>query len=320
VDYKVVQSANDFTFDSELDFSSAKFRFQEAEVIFYIPFGETFRMEEELGEILINTLHLNGYRSYQMEGNDWVFDRSGIRCLTCDDVSSRRPRASDSRSRRSSGFRDWEDVRGESMTYEFEEFSKITVTSHLYIKIEQDDEYRVEVKGDDIDDVYLKQRGGRLNIELKNDWDWWDQRDWGKPTKYVYITAPDIEEIELIGACDGQLVGFRGRELEISLTGASELDADIEPRYLDVRLTGASKIKLEGSAERLDVTLIGASRMDALDFKVSRAQVKAIGASKATIYATDEIEIDASGVSSVRYKGTSNVDINSDGLSTVKRY
>ena len=49
------------------------------------------------------------------------------------------------------------------------------------------------------------------------------------------------------------------------------------------------------------------------------ADISANGASKAKVYATENIEAEASGVSQIRYRGEARVNANSDGLSTVKR-
>ncbi len=311
VSYTVVQDGNDFIFDSEIDFNQAPFRFQEVDAIFYIPFGETFRMEYELREILSNTLHLNGYRAYQMEGNDWTFDRGGIKCITCDEegISRRRSRSGA-----------WNSVRGEAITYEFEDFNSIKVASSFKIRIRQDNEYRVELKGDDADEVTLVQYGDELEIKYRDSWDWWDRNRGYDLDLHLYVTAPELESLELIGGCEGRIDDFNTREMEIKLTGASELDADIDPRFLDVELVGASKLTLDGKANELNAKLVGASRLDASDFRSQNVDVSVLGASKAEVYGTEEIEIKATGVSTVRYRGTDRVRIDSDGLSTVRRY
>jgi hypothetical protein len=332
--YNITQRGDDFIFDSEIDFNNAPFRFQQVDIIMYIPFGETFRMDQDLDEIIRNTLYLNGYRAYQMEGNDWVFDRDGINCLTCEPVSNRYNNSSrsyrrDSRSgnrgmdqsnnEQSLSLRNWDRVRGETITYDFEDFKAVRISALMNVKIVKGDTYSVEIKGEDVDEVYLNQRGNQLEIEYKNDWDWWDRKDWNAPEINIYITAPQLESIELIGGCRGEISGFDPRNFEINLIGASEVDADIDARYLDVNLTGMSKLNLNGSGYRLDAKIVGASRLYASGFTSERASVEVIGASKAQIHASEELKIHAAGVSTVYYSGTSNVDIESDGLSTVKR-
>ncbi len=82
--YEVIRKGDDFIFDANIALGdSTPFRFQELHATFYIPYDKVFRMDDDLSEILINTLHLNGYRASQMKGNDWVFNEDGIQCLTC---------------------------------------------------------------------------------------------------------------------------------------------------------------------------------------------------------------------------------------------
>jgi len=214
---------------------------------------------------------------------------------------------------------DWDSFRGDSEEFPFEDFKQVKISSHFYIKIEQDDEYTVRVKGRDLDDVYLRNRGNKLEIEYKNDWTWWEDKDWGEPDKYVYITTPTLESLELLGACEGEISGFRNSNMEISMTGASDLRADIDPDFLDINLTGASILKLDGHGDRLDVKMEGASKLEADDYRADKVKVRARGASKATVFASEEMDITADGVSTVRYRGTNNVRIESEGLSTVKR-
>jgi hypothetical protein len=84
--YNVTHDGDDILFDSDLTFpEGTKFRFENVNATFYIPYGKVFRMDKDLDEILTNNpLYKNGYRAYQMEGNDWVFDKDGINCLTCE--------------------------------------------------------------------------------------------------------------------------------------------------------------------------------------------------------------------------------------------
>jgi len=84
--YNVVQQDSSLIFDSDLILEqSAPYRAQRAEIKLYVPYGQQFQMDEELGDILRNTLYPNGYETDQLEGNIWVFTKNGLKCLTCKD-------------------------------------------------------------------------------------------------------------------------------------------------------------------------------------------------------------------------------------------
>ncbi|MFY0688739.1 MAG: PspC domain-containing protein [Cyclobacteriaceae bacterium] len=316
VSYSIVQEGDQFIFDSEIDFRNGPFRFQEADVVFYIPLGTTFRMDENLDEIIRNTLYHNGYRAHQMEGNDWVFDTEGLQCLTCEpsERKSRRNYRYKSRDQRR-----WDNATGDTRTYEFENFNEVKITSFFDVKIEQGNEHSVMVKGENVEDIFLSQRGDELNIEYKHDWEIWERDDWDKKA-YIHIITPSLESIELIGGCSGTLEGIEGDDLEITLTGASEIEGEINVDYLDVNLTGASKLELKGNADRADIRIVGASKIDALEFPVDRMELQALGASKANVYATESLDVKAAGVSTVRFKGSPRLMADDDGLSTIKKY
>lgn len=318
LDYSIEFRDGDVYFDEELDFQVPGFKFQTTDVIFYIPFGQPFRMESDLAEILVNTLHLNDYRSYQMEGNDWVFDQSGIRCLTCsepdrEDTIDRR------RSQRNEDASPNYNISGEAITYDFQDFESVKISSLFLVTLEQGEEYKVEIKGRDADDVRLSKIGDELVIRYKDDWDIWNKKSRKDIELSVYIQAPNISELELSGGCEGRITGFDTRDMEITLNGASDLNASITSNRLDVYLSGASKLILEGESRTLDVRLDGASTLEGYNFSARFAEIKSNGASKAEVFATEELEADASGVSQIRYRGNARVNSNSDGISTIRR-
>lgn len=313
VDYGVEQIGDEFFFDSGLTFNDGvPFRFQTLEATFYIPYGKVFRMESELGEILINTLHLNGYRAYQMRGNDWVFEKNGIKCLTCDETDN--TDYSSKSQRRSSKANDTQN------NYDFQDFDEVRLTSLFDFEIRKGDRYSVELEGDedDLDEVSLVQHGDELEIEFKTDWKWWKDKDWKRRVK-VFIVMPELERLVVTGACEGDVTGFENNDLSIEIAGASEVFADINVAYLTVDLAGASELTLVGDAENLEADIIGASKLSAYNLQANDVDVNAIGASTARVYARNDLEANASGASTIRYRGNPSVTWDSNGLSSVKK-
>lgn len=313
IQYEIKMESGNIVFDEEISLDGQPFKFQTVDVIFYVPFGQPFRMDDDLSEILVNTLHLNGYRSYQMEGNEWMFDESGIVCLTCGEN-----RSSDRYvPQQNKGSQNWTTIDGESLSFDNENFNSILVGSLVQVEIIQAEEYKVALKGKYADRVKLYQTGRELKVRYKEDWKILD--DEREDMVHLYIETPNLENLELTGGCKGRIVGFDDRDMEISLDGASELLAIINPKRLDAYLGGASILNLEGAAESLDIKLDGASSLDAFSFNVDYAEVTTNGASKAKINVEESLEAKASGVSQIRYRGNGRVNSNSDGLSTIKR-
>jgi phage shock protein PspC (stress-responsive transcriptional regulator) len=292
VTYNVMLDDSIFTFDSNIQFSEeAKFRGQKLDMILYIPYNQTFMMDEDLRYILSSTIYPNGYRVSQMEGNTWMFTEDGLQCLTCtsEKSSSRRSRSYDS-------------DNGDHLSFDFEGFQSVDVGSIFNTEILSGSDWDVVVSGRDrdLEDVVVKVTNGELNINFKKDISKWDRNR--KEVK-VHIIMPELESLDLSGAAKGKIYGFDQHHMDINLSGASVTEMDVNLTEANIKLAGVSRLNLSGTGENLEATVSGASNLDAEDFMVDYAVVNVSGASKAWVHVNKELEIDASGGSSVRYSG-----------------
>lgn len=316
--YNVTRETGDFYFDSNITFpEGTSYRFQNVDAMFYIPYGKEFKIDYELKDILVNTLHLNGYNSSQIgEKNTWVYTDKGLECVTCSEKSSRNYDYEDDDFRSSNS--NSSDL--EKIDYPFEDFDEVTISSFFDILIDQGDVWNVTVKGnnEELDEVYLNQVGNRLEVNYReDDWEWWKDQSSDKPI--LYITMPALEYLQVVGDCDGEVTGFQNNEMNVKMTGASDIYMNVDVEDLELKLTGASQVELRGYGHHLHVEIIGASKFEGYQFRADRASIKAVGASKAEVFASEEIDIDAAGMSKVKYRGTNKVSINSSGVSTVSK-
>jgi phage shock protein PspC (stress-responsive transcriptional regulator) len=83
--YQVSQQDSVLVFDRNFSFApKALYRDQRLRMTLYIPYEMPFRMEENLAEILRDTLYKFGYRRRDMKDNLWKFNTQGeLVCLTC---------------------------------------------------------------------------------------------------------------------------------------------------------------------------------------------------------------------------------------------
>jgi hypothetical protein len=188
------------------------------------------------------------------------------------------------------------------------------------VDISQGDEWKVILRGgdNDLDDVYVNQIGSKLEVKYKEDnWEWWRDRDGEKVA--LFVTLPELEYLDLIGDVDGEIKGFDNEELSIDATGACELYLNVSVDDLELKFAGASTAEIKGDVEDLKAELIGASKIEAYDLMADRARIKASGASKAEVYASEELDLTSDGVSKIRYRGTRNVSSRDSGMSTIER-
>ena len=137
------------------------------------------------------------------------------------------------------------------------------------------------------------------------------------------ITMPDLYALNLSGAALGTAVGFESEhDFHLSLSGASELDMDMQTGDFDASLSGASRLKgiltatsteihLSGDSHSTlagtggDLTLIasGASIAKLKEFTINDAAIGLSGASNASLYVNGNLDADLSGASYLEYQG-----------------
>ncbi len=127
----------------------------------------------------------------------------------------------------------------------------------------------------------------------------------------------DDVEMELSGAVNGRFAG-KGRDFEGELSGACNLDADLEFRNCTLDCSGASKAELAGKAERLSVDGSGACSIDSKDLKTDYASVDLSGASKAKVYADKELRYDIPRSCKITYYGNAKLINLSDDNNVVR--
>jgi hypothetical protein len=135
---------------------------------------------------------------------------------------------------------------------------------------------------------------------------------------------PELSVLKLSGASTGSARGFNSaHDTNVSLSGASTLDIDLEAASSSVEVTGASRLTgklkatsiglqingasnatLSGSARSIDLDESGASRAELAGIDASDVRVVLSGASRATVSPKDSISVNLSGASSLTYSGS----------------
>jgi phage shock protein PspC (stress-responsive transcriptional regulator) len=306
ITYNIVLKDSVFTFDSNIQFmEDAKFRGQTLDMILYVPYNQPFEMDEDLRQILRNTIHYYGFRVSQMEGNIWMFTEDGLQCLTCTDNNN------------TSGIeREFSTPIGEEISYNFSDFESVDIGSIFRAEIFAGEEWDVTVSGrdKDLEDVVVKVSNGELNIGFKRDISRWDRN---RKEVNVFIRMPELESLDLSGAAKSKIYGFDQQYMDINLSGASVTEMDVNLTEADIELEGVSKLNLSGTGETLQAEVSGASNLDAAEYEVDYAVINVSGASKARVHVVKELDINASGGSSVRYTGNPMVKSDRAGGSSI---
>ena len=182
----------------------------------------------------------------------------------------------------------------------FTGFDRVEVDNAFKVDITQSGTYSVVVRVDSSLEQRLEvvKEGNTLKIGLM------DEGGGVKiqaGTKEVEITMPELTGLDLSGASQGTITGFKST------------------KTLDVGLQGASEVTMSGSGQNVMVVAEGASTVDLTNFSVVDANVEARGISQVIVNVSGRLDADASGDSNVYYLGDPTMgEIDTSGGSSVE--
>jgi hypothetical protein len=235
------------------------------------------------------------------------------------------------------------DISGESgdavtRDFDFTGFTRIEVGYAFKADIVRSENYSVSVVINEkmADRLKVTKVGDTLKIGLKEPaWNFWGVRN--RPQ--VSITMPELRGLKLSGASEGNIRGFKSdRDFTLDVSGASNLDIDMETLgfygvisgasglsgYLksglsDVEISGASHITLSGSGSDIKLHVSGASTVKLDDYAVTNADVELSGASTGRLKVSGRLDADLSGASHLEYGGNPTLEkVDISGASSIK--
>lgn len=144
-------------------------------------------------------------------------------------------------------------------------------------------------------------------------------------------------DADISGAANASITGSFPKKIDIDLSGASKMKLNADSDILKADVSGAGKLVCSGnyneshicctgasSAEITGKTLSaeyecsGASSVDAKEFNAKKAEVELTGASKAAVYAGDELHYNVSRASKMVYYGDAKLYNHNDDTNIVK--
>ncbi len=142
------------------------------------------------------------------------------------------------------------------------------------------------------------------------------------PTKHinVYINSPSFKNIDVSGAINVQSVNqLTAPEIKLDLSGASEINLNLETQKLNIGCSGAGKLQLSGKALYAKFDCSGASEINAFDLLSETLKISSSGAGKAKVNVSKHLDVDISGAGTILYKGSPTVSQEISGAGSVKK-
>ncbi|MGM0582540.1 MAG: head GIN domain-containing protein, partial [Bacteroidota bacterium] len=198
-------------------------------------------------------------------------------------------------------------------THDIADFSKISSSAGIFVEIRQGNGYDFQVVAEDKEDLEefrFEVKNERLTVYFdKKDWNWnffsKDSWNWGGdvPKVQCIITVPDLKHLELSSASQVNLYGLKGDKLNVDISSAAKLIADINYNHLNMDVSSASKVKIRGNADNMDLDISSAAKMEGFDLIARNADIDASSASKAEVHVTGFLDASASSAAKINYQG-----------------
>jgi hypothetical protein len=141
-----------------------------------------------------------------------------------------------------------------------------------------------------------------------------------QPTKmFLTIVYPELNRLDIQGAC--KISSFEKvvtDVLSLEISGAADLDLEVDVQSLRTQVSGAGNIVLEGAAEKHEIRLSGASSLEASRLITNSTQINLSGAGSATVYASERLDASLSGIGRIVYHGDpGEKNISKSGLGSI---
>ena len=195
-------------------------------------------------------------------------------------------------------------------------FDGITISNgmDLYLTYGNSEGVKVVANKDLISNVLVEKTGTMLTISYKNNVRWGNMFK-GQSIK-VYVNVKTLHTLKASGGSDvyGENT-IIAPNLELALSGGSDLKLTVQSNNLNVQSSGGSDLSLKGNATNVVIKVSGGSDVDAFGLKTEYAKVTASGGSDANVYVTKGLEAAATSGSDIQYKGNASVNITSSSKS-----
>lgn len=248
-------AAGSLAVPAEVPFSEiSKWRNQEVTIEILVPEGAILELNERVvdrGRIRVDQ-HPNGTQKYQMSSSGQLI------CQACPILESEAIEA----------------APAQEQGMEFKDYNSILLSGPIKVTIEQGNTYDLQMSGPGqyLEQLESSQEEGRLTINLP-------VRDLSAPVR-LYITLPDLQELELDQTDDVRVKDFLGEQLSIIASGDFELKAMVEVAELNLAAHDGVEIEFTGKTERLNAQLENESRLDTDRGVVTQANISAADGSR----------------------------------------
>ncbi len=196
------------------------------------------------------------------------------------------------------------------------DFSKIELSGNVTLMLTQGTTPAINIQADEkvLGDFVSEVDGKTLTLRTKENY--CDAGD-----IIVKLTVMNIDEITASGATKISSTGrIKTADLNIVLSGSSEMMLDLESQTVNTTANGSSDITLKGQAGTHEVDMSGSGTLRAFEFVAGDYKIQSSGSNKCEINVLNKLDVSSSGSSEVLYKGNpKSVSSDKSGSATLEK-
>ena len=162
----------------------------------------------------------------------------------------------------------------------------------------------------------LTESGDKLEIEVKEGY----RLDPTEPLELT-ITLPVLNELALAGTSNGDLSGFKGDELVLSVAGTGDIVASqLELKRLEGNIAGTGSLELgSGSAQAIELNIAGSGDVLGSEMRGNEVEVNIAGSGDVAVRAQETLKVGIAGSGNIAYWGDPKVEQQIAGSGGVTR-
>ncbi|MCB2377366.1 PspC domain-containing protein [Hymenobacter sp. BT635] len=207
-------------------------------------------------------------------------------------------------------------------SFDVQGFRSIEASGAYRVYVRQGPEFKVDAAGSDRDlrNLRVETNGDELMIRTRDRNSFMPSLSFNRKPVLIRVQMPDLTNLDLNGACEANVAGFKDQALRVEQSGACFAKLNVNVPRLDLDLNGACRADLRGSATDLNVESSGACSVQALRMTTQTADFDLAGMSKARVNVANRLRAELSGASRVEYAGSpSRIQKDLSGSSRVVR-
>jgi hypothetical protein len=199
------------------------------------------------------------------------------------------------------------------------DFKNVDVSGAVELYVAQGETKPVKIEADEnlLQYIEVEQRGDRLVVKSKDGFNLQPSRK-----IKIYVTSPLYNSIDVSGASNINGVSkiINTEKLSLDVSGAGDINMDIDAPSISADISGAGSVNLKGSTKTFDLGLSGAGKAHCYELLSETTKVDISGAGEADVFASVKLDAQVSGAGSIRYKGgATNVAQQVSGAGSVKK-